>query len=408
MSLPDLDRRVWTILLIVFVQMVGASMIVPILPLYAERTFDLQPQVITLLLTAFFAAQFVAGPYLGRLSDRRGRIPVLMLSQMGTAVSFAMLGLAGSVWMLFVARILDGITGGNIIVAQAYITDVMPKERRTEALGYIFAAFGIGFIIGPALGSLLSTAFGPRIPYLFAAAAATVTFLLSWRVLDETVTPEMQAAQRDHPADRLTLPVLLGNGPLLLIFAVGFVGQFGLGTLQATFALYGDAVLFAGYSEQATNIGIGVLLSIVGVAQFGTQAAVLPRLAARFPDTWLVVGGTLVRGVGMLLFAVAAAPLLGGVAALVFALGSGTMMPPLQSLATTSVSEDIRGGILGVFQSVTSVATILSTAISGTIFAIRPALPLWIGAVITFVVLIPALILVRQLPDAAPRLPKAA
>ena len=407
MSLPNLDRRAWTILLIVFVQMVGASMIVPILPLYAERTFDLQPQVITLLLTAFFAAQFIAGPPLGRLSDRRGRIPVLIISQVGTALSFAMLGLAGSVWMLFAARILDGITGGNMIVAQAYITDVMPRERRTEALGYIFAAFGIGFVVGPAVGSVLSALFGPRIPYLFAAAAATVTVILSWRVLDETVTPEMQATQRAHPSARLTLPLLLGNVPLLLIFAVGFVGQFGLGTLQSTFALYGDAVLFAGYTERATNIGIGILLSIVGLAQFTTQTAVLPRLAARFPDTWLVVGGTFVRGIGMTLFVIATMPLLGGVASLVFALGSGTMMPPLQSLATTAVDEEIRGGILGVFQSVTSVATILSTAISGTIFEIGPTLPLAIGAAATFLVLVPALFLVRQLPDAVPRAPRA-
>ena len=156
----QIDKRLLTILLIVFVQMLGAAMILPILPLYAKSEFNMTPQVITLLNTAFFGAQFVAGPYLGRLSDKHGRVPVLILSQIGTAVSFFMLAFAPNVAVLFLARILDGITGGNIIVAQAYITDVTPRERRTEALGYVFAIFGLGFIFGPILGGTLAAAFG--------------------------------------------------------------------------------------------------------------------------------------------------------------------------------------------------------------------------------------------------------
>ena len=123
--------------MIVFVQMLGTAMIMPILPLYAQEAFDMSPQVITLLATSFFVAQFVAGPYLGRLSDTRGRVPILIISQIGTAVSFIMLALAPSTFFLFLARVLDGITGGNIIVAQAYVTDITPREKRTEALGYI-------------------------------------------------------------------------------------------------------------------------------------------------------------------------------------------------------------------------------------------------------------------------------
>jgi len=178
-KLRTIDRRLLTILLIVFVQMVGGAMIMPILPLYAQSEFDMSPNVITLLGTVFFAAQFIAGPYLGRLSDKYGRVPVLIVSQVGTAVSFIMLGTAQSVSMLFAARILDGITGGNIIVAQAYITDVTPREKRTQSLGYVFAAFGLGFIFGPALGGILSAAFGPRVPYYIAAAAAVLVVVLT-------------------------------------------------------------------------------------------------------------------------------------------------------------------------------------------------------------------------------------
>jgi len=195
-KLRRVDRRLVTILLIVFVQMLGAAMILPILPLYAQREFNMSPQIITLLVTAFFAAQFIAGPYLGRLSDKYGRVPVLILSQIGTAVSFFMLALAPGVAFLFLARILDGITGGNIIVAQAYITDITPRERRTESLGYVLAVFGLGFIFGPALGGTLSAAFGPRVPYVIAGFAAVLVVLLTWLTLDETLTPEQRAANR--------------------------------------------------------------------------------------------------------------------------------------------------------------------------------------------------------------------
>ena len=149
MQKTKIDRRLITILLIVFVQMLGAAMILPILPLYAKSEFNLEPQWITILNTAFFAAQFVAGPYLGRLSDRVGRVPVLIVSQIGTVFSFLMLGLAPNVAVLFLARTLDGITGGNIIVAQAYIADITPPERKTQSFGYVMAAFGLGFILGP-------------------------------------------------------------------------------------------------------------------------------------------------------------------------------------------------------------------------------------------------------------------
>ena len=144
----NFNRRLFTILAIVFVNMVGAAMILPILPLYALGTFNLPESLITLIISSFFVAQLIAGPILGRLSDRFGRLPVLVISQFGTVASFLMIGWATSAWLLLTARVIDGITGGNIIVAQAYLTDITPREKRTQSLGYIFAVFGLGFIIG--------------------------------------------------------------------------------------------------------------------------------------------------------------------------------------------------------------------------------------------------------------------
>ena len=396
MSLKLIDRRLLIILLIVFVQMVGAAMVLPILPLFAQREFDMAPGVITLLISAYFAAQFLAGPYLGRLSDQHGRLPVLIISQIGTAVSLLMLGAATGAWMLFAARLLDGITGGNIIVAQAYVTDVTPREQRTAALGYIFAMFGLGFIFGPALGGVLSAAFGPRIPFLIASGATLVAVLLTWRVLDETVTEEQKASSRAHRRS-LAPRQILENTPLLIVLLIAFVGQFALGLLQATFALYSEAVLFAGASEQTVNLGVGLLLAVVGVGQLLTQTVLLKRLLARFGDMWLVFAGILIRAVGLLIFAVVTTPLLGAFGSLFFAVGMGLLMPPLQSLTTQTVPDPLRGGALGVYQSSVSLATIVSTAVAGTIFAVNPRMPYWLGALLSVLALVPAMLLPQQL-----------
>jgi DHA1 family tetracycline resistance protein-like MFS transporter len=392
-KVKNLDRRYITILLIVFVQILGASMVMPILPLYALRQFEMDPLYIPLLGTSFFIAQAIAGPYLGRLSDKYGRVPVLIISQIGTVISFIMIGLANSVLLLFAARILDGITGGNIIVAQAYITDITPREKRTQALGMIFAAFGLGFIFGPALGTVLAAYFGPTVPFYLAAVAAAVVVLLTWRTLDESLTPEQRQRNRQANASSLQPRQVWANRTLVLVLLIAFVGQFVLGMLQSTFALFGATVLFAGYTQKITDMGIGLLLSVVGMSQFMTQLVVLPRMLRRYNDTTIVIVGLLVRGLGMLVFTVITWPWFGIFGSIFFAVGMGLMMPPLQSLSTKAVGDELRGGVLGVYQSVISVSTIVSTAVSGLLFTLNPRLPYGFAVGLTLVALAPALIL---------------
>lgn len=322
-------------------------------------------------------------------------MPVLIISQIGTALSFLMLAWAPNAWMLFAARLLDGITGGNIIVAQAYVTDITPREKRTQSLGYIMAVFGIGFIFGPALGGLLAGLFGPRVPYVIAAVMAILVVILTRVTLDETLSAEQRAANRARRAGSLTPAQIVRNRLLLYVMIVAFVGQFGFGMLQATFALYGEAVLFQGYSRQATDIGIGLLLAVVGVGQLFTQAWLLRKLLKKYSEPWLVVGGAVLRASGMMVLAAITTPWLGILGGLSFAIGAGLMMPSLQSIATLSVDDGERGGVLGVMQSVNSLAIIFSTAVAGTIFAMGPTLPYWLGAFLTLLVLIPAFALIR-------------
>lgn len=403
------NRRLFTILSIVFVQIAGASLILPILPLFAERQFNLHPASVSLLVSSFFIAQFFAGPLLGQLSDRYGRIPLLILSQLGSAVSFFIMAAAGSAWLLFAARIIDGITGGNIIIAQAYVTDITPREKRTEAFGYIFAAFGIAFIVGPALGGLLSAWFGSRFPFIVAGAAALVTAGMCL-LLEETVQPLKVAPVSPATSGRNQDPVLsarppvirlspaqvLQNNPLLLIMAVGFIGQFGLGMLQATFALYAAALLFPGAGVDATNLGVGLLLAMVGLGQFVTQTWLLRPMKKRFGDARLVILGNFLRATALVIYALVTSPGLAAIGSLLFAVGMGLTMPPLQTLATCTVEESLRGGVLGVFQSAVSLAIILSTAIAGVIFATGPTLPYWVGAGLSLVAIIPAVNVLKR------------
>jgi DHA1 family tetracycline resistance protein-like MFS transporter len=390
--LRNLDKRLTTILLIVFVQMVGASLILPILPLYAQEEFGLSPQAITLLAASFFAAQFIAGPYLGRLSDRVGRVPVLLVSQLGTVIAFIALGAAQSAWMLYAARILDGITGGNIIVAQAYVTDITPAEKRSQALGYILAAFGISFFVGPALGGLALRAFGPRIPYLIAAIAALVTLLLTWFTLDESAEHSAAIAeQAERP--RLTARLVLGSSPILLVLSLGFFGQFVLGLLVGTFALFGDAVLFASWEEASVGIGVGLILTVVGLSQFLTQTVLLAPALRRIGELRLLQVGIVVRFVGMGIIAVTSSPWLSALGGAAFACGTGLTVPPTQSIATRTVDDSMRGGILGLYQSMASLGTIISTALGGVLFAVDPFLPFQASAVLALAALLPALAL---------------
>jgi len=403
------NRRLFTVLAIVFVQLAGAALILPILPLFAERQFNLSPASVSLLVSSFFIAQFFAGPLLGQLSDRYGRIPLLIISQLGSAVSFFIMAAAGSAWLLFAARAVDGITGGNIIIAQAYVTDITPPEKRTEAFGYIFAAFGIGFIIGPALGGLLSAWFGARFPFVVAGLAAVVTAVMCLRLEETVQTGRAKTTASDSPAlasrptlsttqptIRLSPAQVMSNTPLLMIMAVGFIGQFGLGIMQATFALYAAAVLFRGASVDATNLGVGLLLAMVGLGQFVTQTWLIRPLKARFGDARLVILGNLLRAAALMIFAVVSSPWLAASGALFFAVGMGLTMPPLQTLATRTVDESLRGGVLGVFQSSVSLAIILSTAVAGVIFSAGVTLPFWSGAVLSMAAVLPAVGVMRR------------
>lgn len=390
MKPKNLDKRLITILLIVFVQMVGASLIIPIIPLFAKNEFGMSPMLITLLISSFYAAQFIGGPILGRWSDKVGRVPVLVVSQIGTVISFVMFGMAGSVWILFASRILDGLTGGNIVVAQAYVTDITPRAKRAQALGLVFAAFGVAFFIGPAIGGLL-VGLGPRVPYFMAAVAAGIVVIMTIFTLDESMSAE-ERSEHHARSERLSFVRAIRVKPLMLALVIVFVAQSALGVVMATFALFGEAVLFDSNAE----LGVGLLLAIVGLFQVLTQTALLGRAIDRFGETRVMSIAIVVRTVSLGLFAMATMVWVMGIGSALFAIGSGLLLPTLQAIATKTVDDSMRGGVLGVYQSTTSLAVIISTAASGLLFGISPHTPFIAAFALSGLSLVPALMLARH------------
>src|SRR5882724_668066 len=227
-------RPLLIIFLTIFVNLVGFGIIIPLLPFYAE-TFGASPLTIGLLFAVFSLCQLAAAPALGDLSDRYGRRPVLIFSLAGTVVSFVMLALAHSIAMLFAARIVDGLSGGNISTARAYVADITEPKDRARAYGLIGAAFGLGFIIGPALSGVLAQV-SITAPIWAAAGITLVATLMAWFWLPETV-------HRAHAGTGMpfrNVAAMMRRPGLRRVLAIDFIYWFAFAIFQTTFALFGQ------------------------------------------------------------------------------------------------------------------------------------------------------------------------
>ena len=232
-----ITRPLLIIFLTILVNLIGFGIIIPLLPFYAE-TFGASPVVIGMLFASFSISQLVASPVLGDLSDRWGRRPILIFSLLGTVVSFVMLALAHSLAVLFAARIIDGLSGGNITTARAYIGDVTDESNRARAFGMLGAAFGLGFIIGPALGGLFAH-ISYTAPIWAAAAITVVATALAWAWLPETV--HRVHAIAGSPWKNLV--ELSRRHGLRTLFAIDFCYWTCFAVYQGTFALFGEAAV---------------------------------------------------------------------------------------------------------------------------------------------------------------------
>lgn len=368
-------RALLFIFLAVFLDLLGAGILVPVIP-FLVRPFSSDALTIGLLALSFSAAQFFAAPVLGALSDRFGRRPVLVLSVLGSSAGYFMFGIGGALWVLFAARILDGITGGNITAAQAYIADVTAPEDRAKGFGLIGAAFGVGFIFGPAIGGALSRV-SLQAPAYAAGILALGTAAFGFFVLPESLPPERRRPHPLHVGDfdpfRLIVAAMKRPAERGLFIAL-IASRFAMAGLHSNFGVFTLDKFHFGPADNA------MIFVFLGVVVAGVQGGLMRPLSSRVADRPLSLGGFALMAAGFAFTAAAPAGWMLYPAIAVMAIGSGLATPTLQGLMSKAGGAGAQGTIFGAAQAVTSLTQIAAPAFAGAVFDhVGMSAPYWFG-----------------------------
>lgn len=384
------------IVAIVLVDLLGFTVVMPLLAPFAKE-YHLSGGQIGLLFAAYPLCQLIAGPILGRLSDRFGRRPLLIVSQAGTALSFIILGLSRDFPTMLLARMLDGASGGNILVAQAYVADVTKPENRSRGLGLIGMAFGLGFVLGPLLGGVLvSLSFVPpewrlRVPFLVGAVFSILAFVLVLTRLPESLPAD--------PARREALRVPTWHGfletvthPIIAaLVTVGFLFILSFASLEGTFSLYLRERM--GWGARGAAYGFAFLGLISALVQGGLIRPLIPR----FGEPRLILTGLTALVVGMAALAVASEAIGLVAATILVAVGQGLISPTLSGLLSRVTPPNEQGAIFGTLSSAQTLARMLSYAGANLLFArVGPSAPYWEACAVGVVALLTALAVARS------------
>ena len=347
----------------VFIDLIGFGMVIPILPYYAHtEPFLATPLDIGFLFASYSLMQFFFSPLLGRLSDKYGRRPILFFSLIGSAVGYLTLGLANTLFLVFLGRIIGGVSGGNISTAQAYIADVTSKENRAKGMGLFGAAFGLGFILGPAIAGILSK-YGVNVPFYVAAALSLANAIALYFILPESLKPGARQNLPERKNRLLELFDSLSDKAFRELNIVYFLLITAFSIMTYAFVLY-TSFRFEYNAEQN-----GYLFAFVGVISILVQGVLFGRLVKHFGEAPLIVAGCLVLVVS--LFALPfVGPTYGGIGALlaslaVMSFGNSLASPGLTSLASKSADEHDQGRTMGIMQSGASMARTVGPLIGG-------------------------------------------
>jgi MFS transporter, DHA1 family, tetracycline resistance protein len=384
----------FTVFLAILLDLIGFGMILPLLPLYAEA-FHANRITIGLIFASYSLAQLLFAPWLGRLSDRFGRRPLMLASIAGGVVAHLLFATAGSVAMLLVARSLSGIAAANYGIAQAYLADVTPPAQRSRAMGLVGAAFGLGFVVGPALGGVLSRFGMAAVPYS-AAALSAVNLAIAALALPESLPREARGAARGKPLFALAGLVQIWRDvrmrQLMLLF---FLVMFCFSIMESTLALFCQARY--GFGAGA----IAALFTFVGVLLVVVQGGLLGALVKRFGDRRLIVAGIALMALGLLLLPL---PPRAGWLLLttgLLAIGNGVHNPSLLALLTRLSGEGTQGETIGVSRSCGALARVVGPLAGTWIFeAAGSSWPFWSAGGLMAATLLVARDLLRRVPDA--------
>ncbi|MFA6513084.1 MAG: MFS transporter [Patescibacteria group bacterium] len=354
------NKSLLTIFLVVFIDLLGFGIILPLLPYIAEK-YSANPFQIGLLTATYSLFQLIASPILGRLSDRYGRKKLLIISQLGSTVGYLLLGISGSLPLLFLSRIIDGATGGNISIAQAYIADVTDKKNRAKGIGIIGAAFGMGFIFGPAIGGFLSK-FSYSAPAYFATAISLLTVLTTIFFLKETVDEKKALVSPKTKLSFEEFKRVLAMKPIGLLIFIFFVLNTAFSIMQGNFSLWTQKTFNYGPSEN------GWLFAYIGVLAVVVQLRVLPFLIKKFNEKTILYISLFLMFIGLSLIPLSPHANFLYIALFFLPFGNGLANPTIQALASENVPKEEYGGTLGFLQSAGSLGRIVGPIVGGIIF----------------------------------------
>src|ERR1700745_497682 len=369
------------LLLTVFIDMVGWGIVIPVLPLYAER-FGASPFTTGMLL-AVYSGRFIFSPIVGVLSDRLGRRSILLLSTIGQATGFFIMGAANSLLWLFVARTIDGIFGANVSTTQAYVADVTPPEDRSRALGLLGATFGVGFIFGPLIGGVLSQ-ISLSVPFYFAGGLAALNAVLIFFILPESIP-----VQEESRPNRDTFVTLFrqGFGPLILpLMAAYFFMMTGFSIVTAFFAIFTEDRF--GYNASAN----GYIFASVGVIGAIVQGALIGPLLKNFTEKRIAITGLALLSCSMFALPLAQRATMLLLVTAAIAVGNAFINPTINGLVSRSVNKYRQGRVLGLMQACASLGRFVGPLLGGWFLALNPRgtldfgkAPFWIRSALLMV-----------------------
>ena len=358
----------FSIFLIVLVDVMGLTIIIPLLPFYAEK-MGASPAGVGFLFASYAFCQLIAGPVLGNLSDRVGRRPVLLISQIGTFFGFILLAFSRTLFWVFAARVIDGLTAGNLSVAQAYIADVTDAKNRAKSFGLIGIAFGVGFLLGPAVSGFLA-GYGYHYPILFAAFLSACSIAGTYFLLPATPPHEPSQEAKSFELPWKIVGESFGNKNLAPLLWQFFAFIFSFAIFIGGFALFAERRFLVDGQPFGVK-EVGYVFAYVGLLAVIIQGGLIGRLVARFGEKKLVRAGFFCMVAGSVLLGfIQTVPLL-LVAVTISFFGSSVLRPSLTSRITQRIGKEHQGVVLGVAQSLTSISQIIAPVLSGLLIGHR-------------------------------------
>lgn len=370
-----------------FLDFTGHTIIIPVIPFIIGNyvTADHVALMVGLLISVYAFCQFAAAPFLGALSDRFGRRPILLASLVGSVLGYIVFGIGGALWMFFLGRIIDGLTGGNISTLFAYVADMTPPAERGRIYGLLGAAGGFGFIMGPVIGGLAGH-FLLSAPVFIAALLTTANLLWAYFALPESLPSDKRAATlRWHHLNPFAPFVHVSRTTTLRItFVSAFLFYFAGTMLQGNISVFLKDIL------RFSPSGIGLLLLIVGIMDITSQGYLTGKLLPRFGEASLSRVGLAINAVGLVMVATIAffpSSIFLYTAVVVLTLGDGLFQPSINSLIANAAPHGMQGRVQGANQAQQSVARMLGPLLGALLYTLGPSIPYFAGAILILIAL---------------------